>query len=52
MTNDLERAENDAWNPVQLFRSDEEVWADEARHETWGKAVELVRARSSNKEGE
>lgn len=38
------RREHKAWKPMQVFRSDEEVALDEARHETWTEAAEILRA--------
>ena len=40
---DFARRVDKAWKPFQVFRSDAEVAADEARHDVWIDAHELVK---------
>jgi hypothetical protein len=43
LLSEFERIADKAWMPMQVFRTNEEVAADEARHEVWTDATELVR---------
>lgn len=51
LCDEIEAIENDLWRPVQCFRSDEEVQADEHRHEGATRCADAVRsARAALKE--
>ena len=43
------RRESKAWKPMRVFRSDEEVALDEARHEAWTEAADIARAALEGK---
>ena len=44
LCNTLVRIEDREWKPVQVFRSDEQVARDEARHDMASEIADLARA--------